>query len=39
MENIGILDPNGDNKNPLTNNSYSNTYIKLANKWKTFSIF
>lgn len=27
MKNIGILDPNGDNKNPLTNKPYENLYI------------
>ena len=39
MENIGILDPKGENKNPLTNNSYSDTYIKLAQKWKNFPAY
>ncbi len=30
---IGILDPKGKNKNPLTNKKYSDNYLKLAKDW------
>ncbi|ARF09664.1 HrpA-like RNA helicase [Indivirus ILV1] len=32
-ENIGILDPNGKNNNPLNNKPYSDKYKKLAQVW------
>lgn len=32
---IGILDPKGKNKNPLTNEEYSDNYKKLAEKWSS----
>ena len=31
--NIGILDPQGNNPNPLTNTPYSDNYKKLAKDW------
>ena len=37
--NIGILDPDGKNKNPLTNNIYSDEYKKLANIWRNFPAY
>ena len=33
MNNIGILDPLGENLNPLTNEPYSDQYKKYATKW------
>ena len=33
LENIGILDPEGKNMNPLTGLSYSDAYKKLSKKW------
>jgi len=33
MKNIGILDPEGKNDNPLTNTPYSQNYKDLAKKW------
>lgn len=39
MDNIGILDPEGKNKNPLTGNPYSDEYKKLAQKWMTFPVY
>jgi pre-mRNA-splicing factor ATP-dependent RNA helicase DHX15/PRP43 len=37
--NIGILDPDGENKNPLTNDIYSDEYKKLANIWRKFPAY
>lgn len=39
MEKIGILDPNGNNLNPLNNQPYSDTYKELAKKWSTFPAY
>ena len=39
MNNIGILDPDGKNLNPLNNNKYSKEYKNLAKKWKTFPAY
>jgi len=39
MENVGILDPEGKNKNPLTNEDYSDQYRELAQKWRTFPAY
>lgn len=36
---IGILDPDGNNNNPLTNEPYSDNYKKLANIWRTFPAY
>ena len=36
---IGILDPDGNNDNPLTNEPYSDNYKKLANIWRTFPAY
>lgn len=38
-KNIGILDPEGKYKNPLTNKPYSNDYIKLAQTWSKFPVY
>lgn len=38
-KNIGILDPDGINLNPLTGNPYSNTYKELANVWRKFPAY
>ena len=37
--NIGILDPNGTNINPLNNQSYSDNYKKLAKFWSKFPAY
>ena len=37
MDNIGILDPEGINLNPLNGQKYSDEYKKLAQKWSKFS--
>lgn len=37
--NIGILDPDGKNPNPLTNEAYSDKYKELANKWKNYPAY
>ena len=37
--NIGILDPEGINLNPLNGKPYSDKYKKLAEKWKTFPVY
>lgn len=39
MENIGILDPEGINLNPLNNKSYSDTYKESAKKWSKFPTY
>lgn len=39
MDNIGILDPEGKNDNPLTGKPYSDRYKKLAKKWSIFPIY
>lgn len=39
MNNIGILDPEGKNKNPLNNEKYSDTYIKLAKTWSKYPAY
>lgn len=38
-DNIGILDPEGINLNPLNGKPYSDKYKKLAEKWKTFPVY
>jgi pre-mRNA-splicing factor ATP-dependent RNA helicase DHX15/PRP43 len=39
MDNIGILDPEGKNNNPLTDKPYSENYKKLAQIWKNFPVY
>lgn len=39
MQNIGILDPNGYNNNPLTNKPYSDLYKELAQKWSNYPAY
>jgi pre-mRNA-splicing factor ATP-dependent RNA helicase DHX15/PRP43 len=39
IKNIGILDPDGKELNPLTNKPYSNTYKNLANIWRKFPAY
>lgn len=39
MEKIGILDPNGINNNPLTNEPYSDKYRELAKFWSNFPAY
>ena len=39
MNNIGILDPNGNNPNPLSGNPYSDNYKKLAQVWSKFPAY
>ena len=39
MTNIGILDPLGENKNPLNEQEYSETYKKLAKTWSKFPAY
>jgi len=36
---IGILDPHGKNKNPLTNKEYSDNYKELAKIWSKFPAY
>ena len=36
---IGILDPKGKKKNPLTNKEYSETYKNLAKTWSKFPAY
>jgi HrpA-like RNA helicase len=36
---IGILDPDGKELNPLTGNPYSDTYKNLAKIWRTFPAY
>lgn len=38
-DNIGILDPDGNNLNPLTNKKYSEEYKELAKKWKLYPAY
>jgi len=37
--NIGILDPEGNNLNPLNNKPYSEQYKLLAKKWSKFPVY
>ena len=37
--NIGILDPEGINLNPLNEKPYSDKYKELAKKWKMFPVY
>jgi pre-mRNA-splicing factor ATP-dependent RNA helicase DHX15/PRP43 len=37
--NIGILDPDGKNLNPLNNQAYSDNYKKLAKLWSKFPAY
>ena len=39
MNNIGILDPDGINNNPLNDKPYSDTYKKLAKVWSKFPAY
>lgn len=39
MQNIGILDPYGKNKNPLNNQPYSDRYKELSTKWSSFPAY
>lgn len=36
---IGILDPDGKNKNPLNDKNYSSEYTRLSNIWKNFPAY
>ena len=36
---IGILDPDGNNNNPLTNEPFSDNYKRLAKIWKSFPAY
>ena len=36
---IGILDPNGINNNPLTNKPYTEKYKKLATFWSNLPVY
>jgi HrpA-like RNA helicase len=38
-KNIGILDPNAINPNPLTNEPYSETYKELSMKWSKYPAY
>lgn len=38
-DNIGILDPNGNNMNPLTGEPYSDNYLELAKIWSKFPAY
>ena len=38
-DNIGILDPLGENANPLTKNPYSEKYRELAAKWSNLPAY
>lgn len=38
-KNIGILDPEGKYKNPLTNQPYSEDYLQLAQVWSKFPVY
>lgn len=38
-KNIGILDPDGINLNPLTNQPYSETYKELSKVWRNFPAY
>ena len=37
--NIGILDPDGSNPNPLNNEAYSEKYKELSAKWREFPAY
>lgn len=37
--NIGILDPEGKNNNPLNNKPYSNQYLELGKIWSTYPAY
>ena len=39
LDNIGILDPEGINLNPLTNEKYSEKYKELSQKWKKYPAY
>ncbi len=39
MKDIGILDPKGKNKNPLTGEEYSEKYKELANLWSKYPAY
>jgi len=39
MDNIGILDPEGKNNNPLTDRPYSDEYKEIAKKWSNFPAY
>ncbi|QKF93711.1 HrpA-like RNA helicase [Fadolivirus algeromassiliense] len=39
MDNIGILDPEGINNNPLTGKPYSERYKELAKKWSGYPVY
>lgn len=38
-QNIGILDPKGENPNPLTNEPYTDAYRELAKLWQTYPAY
>lgn len=39
MENIGILDPEGKNNNPLNNKPYTDDYKKYAKFWSSLPVY
>jgi HrpA-like RNA helicase len=39
LDNVGILDPDGINNNPLTNLPYSDKYKELARLWKLYPAY
>ena len=39
MENIGILDPEGINNNPLTGLPYTEQYLNLSKIWSKFPVY
>jgi hypothetical protein len=39
MDNIGILDPDGINNNPLTDKPYSDLYKELGKKWSNLPAY
>ena len=38
-DNIGILDPDGKNINPLNNKPFSDNYKKLAKLWSNYPAY
>ena len=39
ISNIGIMDPMGENNNPLNGNSYSDRYKELGKVWSKFPAY
>jgi pre-mRNA-splicing factor ATP-dependent RNA helicase DHX15/PRP43 len=38
-KNVGILDPEGKHRNPLTGEQYSDTYRELSKKWREYPAY